>query len=199
MKKREINILVLVDYNVDFTEPNGALFVDDADNDIKRLDQWLFGNHFNFDKIIVVLDHHPSDHCSFDINGGKWPSHCVIGTSGSLLNDKLQWLLSQKNVTQKIKGTDPLKEEYNGAINLLYDLKEEDCNSLMNIYLAGEALDICVKETYNEILEDIDYYENKFPIENTKVTIIKDFCSPIDPNFNTDNLNTIYSENIKFE
>ena len=42
-------------------------------------------HHAEYDAIVVTMDQHPADHCSFDVSGGPWPIHCVRYTTGAAL------------------------------------------------------------------------------------------------------------------
>jgi nicotinamidase-related amidase len=39
--------------------------------------------------IIATRDYHPIDHCSFTTQGGPFPCHCIQGTKGSFLHEKI--------------------------------------------------------------------------------------------------------------
>ena len=62
--------------------------------------------------ILFVCDHHPSDHSSFKENGGIWPAHCVAGTRGSAVHDRLTPYVSEELTFYK--GCDSSREQYSG-------------------------------------------------------------------------------------
>lgn len=68
------NALLIIDAQYDFCSPQGALFVEGADADMKRLAGWIKANKERIDHITVTLDNHPVNdisHPSFwqDKNG----------------------------------------------------------------------------------------------------------------------------------
>lgn len=65
-------MLLIVDPQNDFI--TGSLAVPGAKTKMMRLADF---NLQQYDLICVTLDSHPEDHCSFEINGGIWPKHCI--------------------------------------------------------------------------------------------------------------------------
>lgn len=53
------NAILIIDAQYDFTNPEGALFVQGADGDMKRLAQWIKTNQQKIDHITVTIDSHP--------------------------------------------------------------------------------------------------------------------------------------------
>src|SRR5919198_3935408 len=73
--------LLIIDFQNDFTS-GGALEVpggDEIAEPVKRLAK-------EFDVVAATRDWHPSDHASFETEGGPWPVHCVQGTHGAELH-----------------------------------------------------------------------------------------------------------------
>lgn len=87
------NAILIIDAQNDFCMPTGALYVAGADDDMKRLGNWITANKQKIDHITVTLDSHPVNdisHPSFwqgkdgkfvapftaissdDIKSGKW-------------------------------------------------------------------------------------------------------------------------------
>ncbi len=85
--------MLIIDGQIDFTDPEGALFVPGADEDMKRLANWMLLNKKQIDHIVLTIDSHPVNdisHPAFwqdkkgkhpdpftpitlaDINEGKW-------------------------------------------------------------------------------------------------------------------------------
>lgn len=149
--------LIFIDMQEDFCDYGpftniGVLEIDaKIPNFIKKL------NHDNSWKIIFSIDYHPFNHESFKI----FPRHCIKGTLGAefLPNS----MLVHKNLIIK-KGTkrsiDNLSAFYNGNKKSPLDkfLKK---NKIEEILLAGVIGDICVRQTYLDLLK-----------EGYKVTII---------------------------
>ena len=74
--------LIILDVQNDLL-PDGSLPVPDSDTAIPVLNEYL--QRF-IDKLLPVYatrDWHPSNHCSFNTQGGPWPAHCVADTPGA--------------------------------------------------------------------------------------------------------------------
>lgn len=152
-------ILVVVDYQYDFFNPDGALYVKGGE----KLYDKILKIIPNFDGTVFTQDWHPLDHCSFKDNGGTWPIHCVQGSIGAGI--PVEMLKAAKEFVIYEKGTDPDVEEY-GAFDYgkkarkLIDvvsycmfrdskLKDKDIESIV---ICGIAGDYCVCETIDQIL-----------------------------------------------
>jgi nicotinamidase/pyrazinamidase len=133
--------LVIVDFQNDFTPPEGALAVPDGDAIAERLNE--LGRSDDFDLVVATRDWHPPDHGSFTERGGPWPVHCVRDTPGAQLHPALDASLVDATVD---KGQDPETEGYSGFEGTrLEDLLRE--HRIDQVTIAGLATDYCVKNT----------------------------------------------------
>src|SRR5919204_2230104 len=73
--------LLIIDFQNDFT-PGGALAVEHGD-EIGEPTRKLAPS---FDVVAATRDWHPTDHASFETEGGPWPVHCVQDTDGAQLH-----------------------------------------------------------------------------------------------------------------
>jgi nicotinamidase/pyrazinamidase len=147
-------MLLIVDPQNDFI--TGSLAVPGAKAKMMKLADYKLQQ---YDVICVTLDTHPENHCSFEINGGIWPKHCIYNTNGwnipEYLDDSLMdysnW--SGKLVSYHNKGTESNKEEYSIFDNAedghtlatqIIELFKQD-----NLYIdvCGIAGDYCVLES----------------------------------------------------
>lgn len=163
--------LVVVDYQYDFFNPNGALYV----NGGEKLQEKIEAIIPNFDKVFFTLDSHPLNHCSFKDNGGQWPTHCVMNTIGYGVPVSMMKLA--KDYTFVYKGELEDMEEY-GAwsdevdfsmdIGMCWDIDEMlpyekgfDYDEYLKKYyeyvdeivVCGIAGDYCVVETLKNIVK----------------------------------------------
>lgn len=125
------------------------------------------------------LDWHSLNHCSFKLNGGMWPSHCVNNTIGATLSNKFFYnILRSKDFGPNpfntyYKGSVDSEEEYSAynAFNL-FDEKFNDFDAFddepYEFIFCGIATEFCVKETVLEFLK------LKNILSNVKITLLKD-------------------------
>lgn len=122
-----------------------------------------------------------------------WPYHCLVGTSGCMIENQFSNMVFFHSVAKKMyitrveKGLDPNTEMYGpfrkeydpkGYINIdfLNNIEEYD-----KIVIAGEAKSHCVMEGIKQILE---HYETR-PEITKKIYILED-CMSIIPGFEDD-------------
>ena len=86
-----MKVLLIVDPQNDFI--TGSLAVPGAKKAMDYLTEWLREHHTEYDAFVVTLDQHPADHCSFQVQGGQWPIHCVRYTVGAALYPPLAEIL----------------------------------------------------------------------------------------------------------
>lgn len=130
--------LIIVDMQNDFLS-GGPLEVHGSD---AIIDQIVAASD-KFDVICATADLHPIDHESFT----AWPAHCVTGTTGAELHDKI------KRLTRIVfpKGTYRDLDSYSGFYNhkkaatgLDRFLKQE---KIKKVFICGVAVEYCVKHT----------------------------------------------------
>jgi nicotinamidase/pyrazinamidase len=138
--------LIIVDFQNDFTPPEGALAVPDGDAIAERVN--ALARSGDFDVVVATRDWHPPDHGSFAPQGGPWPEHCVQNTSGAELHPSLDRSLVDVVVD---KGQDPGTEGYSAfeATQLDELLRERGVD---HVTVVGLATDYCVKNTVLDAL-----------------------------------------------
>lgn len=169
------NILLIVDPQNDFIA--GALPVEGAEERMKKLAEYIKARHAEYDYILITMDSHPEDHCSFKENGGIWPKHCVTWSDGWSVPDYLDKSLKNSRVACYHKGNNPNHEEYSifnneedGFVlaNQLRELVEE---GEIYVDICGIAGDYCVLETLKGL--------RKF-VPDECISILFDFTASID-------------------
>lgn len=140
--------LVIVDYQSDFTPPDGALAVPEGDTLAPRINE--LARSGDFDLVVATRDWHPPDHGSFTAQGGIWPVHCVQDTEGAQLHPALDAEAVDVVVD---KGQDPDTEGYSGfdGTDLAGLLRER---GITRLTVVGLATDYCVKQTALEALRE---------------------------------------------
>ncbi len=140
--------LVIVDYQNDFTPPDGALAVPEGDTLAPRINE--LARSGDYDLVVATRDWHPPDHGSFKAQGGIWPVHCVQDTEGAQLHPALDAAAVDVIVD---KGQDPGTEGYSGfdGTDLAGLLRER---GIARLTVVGLATDYCVKQTALEALQE---------------------------------------------
>jgi nicotinamidase/pyrazinamidase len=140
--------LIIVDYQNDFTPPDGALAVPEGDRIAGRINE--LARSGDYDVVLATRDWHPPDHGSFTEQGGIWPVHCVQGTEGAELHPELDTDAIEVVVE---KGQDPGTDGYSGfdGTQLAELLRERGVD---RVTLVGLATDYCVKNTALEALQE---------------------------------------------
>ncbi|RVU42452.1 cysteine hydrolase [Lujinxingia sediminis] len=78
--------LIVVDMQNDFVDPDGSLFVEAAPSTLPAIDALVASARKSGARIVFTRDTHPDDDREFEI----WPVHCVEGSWGWQLVDRLQ-------------------------------------------------------------------------------------------------------------
>lgn len=145
--------LMIVDPQCDFI--TGSLPVPGAEAAMRDLARHLRANPERYALVLVTLDFHPWNHCSFDCNGGQWPRHCVAHSQGAAIWPEL--LESIHSTGAKIhsfcKGAGSKEEQYSifqdkASRNALETLFRDV--GITTVDLCGLAGDVCVLNTLRD-------------------------------------------------
>jgi nicotinamidase/pyrazinamidase len=154
--------LLIIDVQNDFLS-GGALAVPEGDQVIDPIN--ALARDPRFAVVIATRDWHPPDHESFVEHGGPWPAHCVQGTPGAQLSDRLY-----RDAIDAVidKGTSREGEGYSGfdSPELRELLRIEQVTA---VTIVGLATDVCVKHTAADALR-----------ETLRVTIERDAVRGVD-------------------
>jgi nicotinamidase/pyrazinamidase len=139
--------LLLVDVQNDFL-PGGSLAVPGGDEIVPVLNRYLAAFVQHGLPIFATRDWHPPDHCSFETEGGPWPSHCVMNTRGAEFAPFLRLPPSTVIIS---KGSASDREAYSGfeGTGLLPSLRHA---LVAKLYVGGLATDYCVLSTVTDAL-----------------------------------------------
>ena len=132
---------MIVDFQNDFTPPDGALAVPGGDAIAERLNELAASDRF--DLVVATRDWHPEDHGSFEPQGGPWPIHCVQGTAGAELHPALDRshvdVVIDKGHNRDTDGYSAFERPELGEL-----LRERRID---RVTIAGLATNICVRGT----------------------------------------------------
>ena len=158
--------LVIVDFQKDFANQKGSLYVAGAKRAKSEILKYIIENHENIADVIFTVDWHSPNHCSFKKNGGEWPVHCVQFSEGAGIDDDLMKVCIDHGLNVKVfkKGNVDSVEEY-GAFEYIdhgYIYGDEDiviANNeavefgTLNLVVCGIAGDYCVKNTIKNLIK----------------------------------------------
>jgi nicotinamidase/pyrazinamidase len=155
--------LIIVDFQRDFTPPDGALAVPQGDEIAGRLNE-LAGDP-TYAEVIATRDWHPADHGSFEQQGGPWPPHCVQGSDGAELHpalaaDRIGVMIDKGQSSD----TDGYSAFESGELVQLLRLR-----GISAVTIAGLATDYCVLNTARDALQ-----------EGLRVTVDTSAVRPVD-------------------
>lgn len=160
-----MNILIIVDPQNDFI--TGSLPVAGAEQAMNRLAEAL--PKIPVEELMVTMDCHPIQHCSFEPYGGIWPPHCVKYSTGAAIWEPLMQALSQINRPIHFieKGQSIDKDQYSAFEAGYPDLM----NEAEKIYLCGIAGNVCVLNSLRDL--------SKHGLAN-KITVITNASPSLD-------------------
>jgi nicotinamidase-related amidase len=87
LTSENMKTLVIVDFQYDFADSNGSLYVKGAEEAQKNVVELI--RKGGFDQVILTRDWHKTCDKSFKENGGIWPVHCVEDTPGAQVMDEI--------------------------------------------------------------------------------------------------------------
>ena len=164
--------LIIIDFQYDFCDPKGTLYVKGAEEAKKGILKYMEVNNKLFNQIIYTKDWHLDKDESFKKNGGTWPDHCVQNSKGAEIDKELFDGLNKYKIQTQIvnKGTVCSHEEYGAFENIKcedeknkndiksykfsnYELSSGAQITNNNIVVCGIAGDFCVKESIKNLLK----------------------------------------------
>jgi nicotinamidase/pyrazinamidase len=157
-----VSKFIVVDPQDDFVI--GSLRVPNAIAIFPSLNKLM--SHFKKSDTFVSADTHSPTNKSFKINGGTWPVHCVVGTSGQAFYKDLA-LTGEETLINKGENDDV--EEYSACNAKFINLLQE--SNATDVAVGGLATDYCVKATA------LDLLKHRF-----KVHLILDACAGVNIN-----------------
>ncbi len=139
--------LIIVDVQNDFL-PGGNLAVPRGDEVVPVLNRYIRVFKKKELPVFATRDWHPSNHCSFESQGGTWPPHCVQDTEGAEFSPDLGL---PESVTIISKADAPDKDAYSGFGDT--DLHNRlQTSGIRRLFIGGLATDYCVLNTVKDAL-----------------------------------------------
>ncbi|WP_348719856.1 isochorismatase family protein [uncultured Alcanivorax sp.] len=131
--------VLAVDIQNDFC-PGGALAVAGGDQVVPVMNRWLKAAADANLPAIASRDWHTVDHCSFQTQGGPWPTHCIQDTWGAAFHPDLHLPTGTVIVS---KGTAFDRDAYSAfdGTGLTDWLRKK---GVKRLWVGGLAEDVCV-------------------------------------------------------
>jgi nicotinamidase/pyrazinamidase len=141
--------LIIIDVQKDFCE-GGVLPARDTTSLIPLLNAALALFIQNGITCVFTRDWHPANHCSFQSQGGPWPSHCVQGTPGAEFATGLH-VPNSALVIDIEKDSDKANMSYSAFENTILEA-ELRARRITEVAACGIATDYCVRATVLDAL-----------------------------------------------
>ena len=198
--------LIIVDFQKDFANKKGSLYVDGSEKAEKEIIKYISKNYKDINEVIFTIDWHSIDHCSFKRNDGMWPVHCLQYSEGAGISDKLIQTCLTFSIPFDVfkKGNNNLEEEYGAFENI--SMGSNGTNTCLwvdnmlknseifintpNLVICGIAGDYCVKFTLENLLRHKNSNELNIEVLTKGIASI-DGGTTIDNFIKENNLKTI--------
>lgn len=136
--------LLVVDMQVDFVHPRGALYVPGAENICADIRALIDEFELHQAPIFYTNDWHSIDSSHFAWRGGQWPVHCVAGTSGADITENIDttWgYMIYKGMQDD--GYSAFSGKHLGSGRSFAEMLR--ASDVDDIYVCGVATDYCVQ------------------------------------------------------
>lgn len=150
--------LVIVDMQNDFL-PGGSLAVPMGDTIIPVINRYLMFFHDHGLPVFATRDWHPSDHCSFQQQGGPWPPHCIATTAGAAFHPDIEFPLNTHVISKAVTRE---KDAYSGFTDTQLNALLQTL-AIRRLFIGGIATDYCVLNTVKDALH---YHYTTFVLED---------------------------------
>jgi len=137
--------LLVADIQNDFL-PGGALGVPRGDEIVPVLMRYISSFQSRGLPIFATRDWHPPDHCSFQEQGGIWPTHCVAGSPGAEPPPNFQ-LPPSTVIIHKATARD--KEAYSAFQDTPLDDRLQAAG-VRRLFVGGLTTEYCVLNTVKD-------------------------------------------------
>jgi len=144
--------LVVVDLQNDFADPAGGLHVRGGEELAAALAPHLAAARSVGALVVLTQDWHPPRTPHFDIDGGRWPVHCVAGSWGAQLVAGLEVRDTDPVVRKGTDGQDgysgfSVRDPVSGQVERTGLQGVLDAHGVRRVVVTGLAGDVCVAAT----------------------------------------------------
>lgn len=146
--------LLVVDVQRDFCQ-GGALAVPEGDMVVQVMNRYIQLFSRRGSPIFASRDWHPADSEHFKKHGGKWPVHCVQGSTGAEFHPELMLpddtIIISTGIARWDNGYSALEGVTDNGTPFSMLLRRM---ALDRLYVGGLATDYCVKESVLDALKE---------------------------------------------
>lgn len=163
-------LLIVVDMQKDFVDPDGKLTLY-SEGKTEKLVDGIADYIKNFDgRVFYTLDTHESFSCEFN----SFPAHCVEGTEGHKLTNKIaNAILEKERAHQRtIQGLGKVSYTGTKLVDFLATTYPD-----MEYHIVGVCTHICVHDITSSLVNRFKEIYNKVP----KIVIPKQLTGDFDP------------------
>lgn len=158
-----MNKQTLIILNCQYDYIKGAVAVTNAEKAISNIISYILYLHKNglLDKVIFAIDWHQVNHCSFEVNGGHLPIHCVQHSKGASIDESLFDVVMETHTPYDIilRGDDASVDMISAFSirpfkDCLFDNHHAvDVDENSTIVVCGISTNNCLKETTLDLIE----------------------------------------------
>lgn len=162
-------LLIVVDMQKDFVDPDGKLTLYSEAKTEKLVDGIAdYIKNFN-ERVFYTLDTHENSSCEFS----SFPAHCIEGTEGHKLTDKIATAILEKERSNQRTISGLGKASYTGSklVDFLATTYPD-----MEYHIVGVCTHICVHDITSSLVNRFKELHNKVP----KVIIPKELTGDFD-------------------
>lgn len=139
--------LIIIHMQNDFL-PGGSLPVQMGDTIIPVINRYLMLFHDHGLPIFATRDWHPSDHCSFQQQGGPWPPHCIATTTGAAFHPDIEFPINTQVIST---ATTQEKDTYSSFTDTQFHALLQ-ASGIRRLFFGGVATEYCVLNTVKDAL-----------------------------------------------
>jgi nicotinamidase/pyrazinamidase len=144
--------LIVVDYQNDFADPKGSLYVAGGDKLVDFINAQIANARDAGAMVVFTQDWHPESTPHFQKDGGIWPVHCIGDSWGSELHPALDAGDDEPRIRKGVGGEDgysgfTVADPETGAKSATELEPQMRDRGIKRVVVIGLATDYCVKAT----------------------------------------------------
>lgn len=155
--------LIIVDVQNDFLA-GGSLAVAEGNAVVPVLNRYITCFRAHQLPVLATRDWHSPDHCSFQLQGGLWPPHCIAGSIGAAFPSNLELPAGTTIIS---KATTQGKDAYSAFTDTQLNALLQS-SGIHRLFIGGLATEYCVMNTVKDALR---YHYTTFVLKDAVCAI----------------------------